>query len=233
MNDFAILAEDLEFSYDKTPILENVQISIKKGEFVGIIGPNGGGKTTLLKVLMGFLKPSRGKVSLFSKAVGYVPQVNRLDKLFPITVLELVLMGMIKESRWFGSFSKKNKEKAEEMLEKLHLTAYSDKSFGSLSGGLAQRALIARALISDPDLLFLDEPTASIDAETKQRIYSLLEEIKGRKTILMVTHDLTAAVEKVERILCVEKNVNSFSPSEVCGHFAVGLYHPPLKGKKP
>jgi zinc transport system ATP-binding protein len=236
MSESAISIENLDFSYEKANVLENVTLEIKKGEFVGIIGPNGGGKTTLLKIIMGFLKPDSGKVTLFGAGnkqcrIGYVPQTNRLDKFFPITVLELVLMGLIPEAKWFGSFSQKNTEKGLEMLKKLGMEIHAEKTFGSLSGGLAQRALIARALIADPDLLLLDEPTASIDPETKQTIYELLEEIKGKKTVLMVTHDLKTASERVERIIVVEKTVSSLSTQEICQHFAIGLYHPPLRGK--
>lgn len=235
MRQKAILIEDLDFSYEKTPILENVQIQIEKGEFLGIIGPNGGGKTTLLKLIMGFLKPVKGKIRILEgkkHSIGYVPQTNQLDKFFPITVLDLVLMGMIPEAKWFGFFSKKNHDTALAMMEKLDLLEHKDKTFGSLSGGLAQRALIARALVSDPDFILLDEPTASIDSETKQKIYDLLDELKGNKTILMVTHDLKTAVERVERVICVEKSVTSFKPGQICEHFALGLYHSPLTGKR-
>ncbi len=228
MKDTAILIEKLDFSYDKPLILKDINLKIKKGEFIGIIGPNGGGKTTLLRLIMGFLKPTKGKIDLFGSCIGYVPQTNRLDKFFPITVLELVLMGMISDSLWFGSFPKEKKEKARLVLQKLQLLSYAEKTFGSLSGGLAQRALIARALVSDPDLLLLDEPTASIDNDTKLIIYKILEELKGTKTILMVTHDLKTAIEKVERVLLVERTVSSLSPPEVCKHFAFGLYHTPL-----
>ncbi|HSW73414.1 MAG TPA: ABC transporter ATP-binding protein [Chlamydiales bacterium] len=223
---------DLFFSYDKVPILENVNIKIFPGEFIGIIGPNGGGKTTLLKLIMGFLKPIQGTITREDLKIGYVPQTNRLDKLFPITVFELVLMGIMDEARWFGKFSKENKEKAYQALERLQLLPHADKTFGSLSGGLAQRALIARALVSDPEILLLDEPTASIDTETKKKIYEILGELKGTITILMVTHDLNIAIEKVERILMVEKSVSSLTPKEVCKHFGVGLYHTPLKELK-
>lgn len=239
MSEKAIVVESLEFAYEKTTVLENVGFSIKKGEFVGIIGPNGGGKTTLLKLIMGFLKPDRGEILLFGsspknerKRMGYVPQTNAFDKYFPITVVELVLMGSITKSLWFGAYPKEMKERALALLEKLQLSSYKDKTFGSLSGGLAQRALIARALLSDPDLILLDEPTASIDPETRQKIFDLIDEMKGKKTILMVTHDLKTAIEKVERVLCVERTVNSLKAQEICEHFALGLYHSPLVGIK-
>lgn len=227
-----IQIKDLHFSYDKNSILENVNLTILPGEFIGIIGPNGGGKTTLLKLIMGFLKPNQGRIEKKELKIGYVPQTNRLDKLFPITVFELVLMGIMEEAGWFGKFSKSNKQKAYHALERLQLLPHADKTFGSLSGGLAQRALIARALVSDPEILLLDEPTASIDVETKKKIYEILGEIKGNITILMVTHDLNVAIEKVGRILMVEKSVTSLTPKEVCKHFAVGLYHTPLKELK-
>ncbi len=234
----AILIEEVDFAYDKLPILQKVNFQIQEGEFIGIIGPNGGGKTTLLKLLMGFLTPLKGNITLLGldpkkarKKIGYVPQTNRLDKSFPITVMDIVLTGLVFAS-WFGSYPLSVKKEALILMEKLSLIPYKDEPFGSLSGGLVQRTLIARALLCNPPLLFLDEPIASIDPQTKEKIFGLIEEIRGKKTILMVTHDLSTAIEKVDRLLCVEREVSPIGTKEVCEHYALGLYHPPLLSRE-
>lgn len=237
MKELAIAASKLSFSYNKTSVLHEAEFQIFPGEFIGIIGPNGGGKTTLLKLIMGFLSPEKGSLRLFGNApiamrqrIGYVPQVNQRDPDFPITVLELVMLGSISNRFSFPSHTKK---KALELIDELGLSPHKAKSFSSLSGGLAQKALLARALLSDPDLLLLDEPTANIDPASRILISEKLETLKGKKTILLVTHDLRTIIENVDRILCVQSHITSYLPREVCGHFALGLYHTPLLPKDP
>jgi zinc transport system ATP-binding protein len=235
MNKPAVQLKDLSFSYENTPVLQKVTLHIESGEFIGIMGPNGGGKTSLLKLLMGFLTPSQGTVSIFGKApwegstrIGYVPQVFRTDRDFPITLRELVLLGALSKLSFFGNYPSEIKERADELIEQLGLSPHKHKVFGSLSGGLAQRALLARALLSDPDLLLLDEPTANIDAPSIAVMFELLESLKKEKTILLVTHDLRTIIERVDRVLCVQGQIHSYWPKEVCEHFALGLYHTPL-----
>lgn len=225
----SIAVDDLSFSYDgEHPVLENIQISISSGEFIGIFGPNGGGKTTFLKLLLGLLKPDRGSISIDRKHVGYVPQLARFDRQFPISVLEVVLMGCLAESEWWGGIPATSKKKSREAIARLGLEGKENKAFGTLSGGEAQRALIARAIVTDPQILLLDEPTASVDLAAEQEIYQILNALKGKMTILMVTHDLQAIVHKAGRLICIHRQATSFLPSEVCEHFALGLYHPPL-----
>lgn len=227
--------KNLDFFYDKTPVLQSVSLSISNGEFVGIFGPNGGGKTTLLQLIMGFLKPSKGEILLFGESpkaarirVGYVPQAALYDRQFPLSVLELVLMGCLSKASFWGTFSSEVKEKAQKALDQVGLLDKQSASFGTLSGGQAQRALIARALVSSPDLLLLDEPTASVDTDAEAYIHQLLINMRGQMTILMVTHDLQAISQKVDRWLCVNTQVTSYQPKEVCEHFGLGLYHSPL-----
>lgn len=222
--------DDLFFSYGtEGNVLQKICLQIPRGEFVGIIGPNGGGKTTLLKLIMGFLKPAQGKIQVRGK-IGYVPQAHRTDRDFPITVYELVLLGALSQMTFWGMVPNEVKKQALEWIDRLGLSAHKNKVFGSLSGGLAQRALVARALLSDPDVLLLDEPTANIDAPSTAVLMDLLESLRGKKTILIVTHDLKTIIEKVDRVLCVQEEISSFLPKEVCEHFALGLYHTPLIG---
>lgn len=227
----------LFFQYEETAILENVSFSIKSGEFVGIFGPNGGGKTTLLKLLMGFLKPQKGKIEVLGMTpvgarvkVGYVPQISHLDRLFPITVLDVVRMGCLEKSI-FRSYTSKAKEKAREVLDQVGLSQFENKKFGTLSGGQAQRTLFARALVSEPAILLLDEPTASIDPEAEEVMYCQLENLKKTVTVVMVTHDLQIMLKKVDRFICVNRQVSVLSETQVCDHFTQGLYHTPLKSK--
>lgn len=235
MKDPVIEVENLSFSYQDFLVIRNASFAVNAGEFIGIIGPNGGGKTTLLKLLMGFLKPLSGSLTVFGKPagdsvqkIGYVPQAMRFDKLFPISVLDVVLLGRLSNLPWYGCYSKADKQAAIEALEMVGLANFQDRAFGTLSGGQAQRVLIARALASHPSLLLLDEPTASVDPEVQAEVYALLKKLSGKMTILMVTHDLSAAINYVERVICVQHNIITLQPREVCEHFAIGLYHPPL-----
>ena len=223
----AIVWTDVAFSYDGEPVLRPSSFMIPTGSIAGIMGPNGGGKTTLLKLLMGFLEPSSGTISVLGAPpsecyprISYVPQFLRADREFPISVEELVRLGCLADPT--------KQIHVDEWLERLGLTAHRKKRFGALSGGLAQRALLARALVSNPDLILLDEPTANIDPPSTASIYTLLESLRGSKTILLVTHDIKTIVEKVDQILCVQGTVQSYLPGEICEHFAMGLYHTPL-----
>ncbi len=237
----AISASRLTFSYGNIPVLHGVNFAISEGETIGIIGPNGGGKTTLLKLIMGFLTPDAGEIRIFQRPqkqarelMAYVPQRLPFDKDFPISVMEVVLTGRLNRMPWYGAWSSEDKEAACAALEQVALSEWGSAPFGSLSGGQAQRVLIARALVSKPRLLLLDEPTSSIDMQAQQDIYHLLQELRGTITILMVTHDLNTVIQRVDRVLCVQGQVLPLAPQEVCEHFAFGLYHPPLiPGEQP
>jgi zinc transport system ATP-binding protein len=231
-----IICDHLSFSYGEAPVLSDVSFQIKRGEFVGIIGPNGGGKTTLLKLILGFLKPKAGSLTVLGNPPGvsttriaYVTQGLRFDRQFPISVMELVLSGRLSRLPWYGVYSKEDNEAALGALEQVGMADFRQHAFGNLSGGQAQRALIARALVSNPDLMLLDEPTASVDSQAEGVIYEILQSLRQSRTILMVTHDLRAAINLVDRVLCVQGGLLSLLPQEVCEHFAIGLYHAPLQ----
>lgn len=231
----AVDLKHLFFSYQDRTVLKDISFSVREGEFVGIIGPNGGGKTTLLKLILGFLKPDSGSIEIFDhpphsvlKQIAYVPQTARFDRQFPISVMELVLSGRLSRLPWYGKYSAEDRQKVLEALEKVDLADMKHASFGTLSGGQAQRALIARALVSEPKLLLLDEPTASVDSQAEAHIYEILEDLKGSITIMMVTHDLNAVIDHVDRVICVQNTAFVLKPEEVCQHFAIGLYHGPL-----
>ncbi len=232
----AVVFDNVSFSYDHDlPVLKNVSFSVIPGEFLGIIGPNGGGKTTLLKLIMGFLSPSCGKILIFGKppleerhSIAYVPQNLKFDKAFPISLNELVLSGLLSRLPWYGKFSAENKAAALRALERVGLKELQDRAIGTLSGGQMQRGLIARALVSSPKLLLLDEPTANVDAKAEVDIHALLKELSGEVAIMMVTHSLQDSISNVDRVLCVQQTAKALQTKEVCEHFALGLYHAPL-----
>jgi zinc transport system ATP-binding protein len=229
--------ENVSFSYDETVVLSDISFSIFSGEFIGIIGPNGGGKTTLLKLILGFIQPSKGKIHVLNHSprskttrrhLAYVPQSMRYDREFPISVEEVVLSGLLSKLPWYGKFRQDQQLAALKALDEVGMESFCKHPFGQLSGGQAQRVLIARALVAEPQILLLDEPTASVDSQAEAEIYAILNKLQGKMTILMVTHDLRAAVNQVSRLLCVQRSVFSLKPEEVCEHYAIGLYHDPL-----
>jgi zinc transport system ATP-binding protein len=230
---FAIAVDQLSFGYQgRENVLDHVSFRVCEGQMIGCIGPNGGGKTTLLRLLMGFLRPRTGKIELFGLTpccarphIAYVPQAQQHDRLFPVSVEDVVLMGLLRQLSWTGRFSKVQREQAHCALAQVGLEDCGRRCFGSLSGGQAQRCLIARALVSNPRLLFLDEPTASVDPAAEAQIYDLLQAMKGSRTVFLVTHDLQTAHRHVDRVLCVQGQVTEIRPSELCDHFALGLYH--------
>lgn len=231
--------QNLSFSYNDILILKDISFAVEIGEYIGIIGPNGGGKTTLLKLIMGFLTPTSGSLTLSGLSpvqarseIGYVPQAMRFDRQFPISVFELVLSGRLSKLPWYGMYSSEDRRLARETIELLGLQDIQHAPFGTLSGGQAQRVLIARALVSQPKLLLLDEPTANVDAHAESEIYELLKNLRGKMTILMVTHDLSTAIDQVQRVLCVQHTLISLLPENVCEHFALGLYHKPLLNRE-
>ena len=235
-----LFAQNLSFCYEKRfPILEAISFTIEKGDFVGIFGPNGGGKTTLLKLLLGLLAPTKGQVQVLGKQpsevshrIGYVPQVRRLDKLFPISVYEVVLQGTLSSFKGWGRFSPQAKKDALDALERVGLQEKADAPFGTLSGGQTQRTLIARALVSQPDILLLDEATVGIDPKGLEEIIQFLLSLRGQITIVMVTHELQVIAKEMSSLLCINRQLSTFTPAQVCEHFVMGLYHPPLM-KKP
>ncbi|MCH9614767.1 MAG: High-affinity zinc uptake system ATP-binding protein ZnuC [Chlamydiia bacterium] len=216
---------NVNFSFD-SPVLQNATFKVQDGEFIGVVGPNGGGKTTALKLILGLLKRQDGQITRDCPLtqIGYVPQHFQYDPKFPISVREVVLTGCVSKVSYFGGVPTEYKEKAMHLLEQMNLVDFANTPFGHLSGGQAQRTLIARSLICDPKLLILDEPTANIDQATQDTILEFLQGLD--QTILMVTHDFDM-LRFVDRVLLFQRTVTSHLPSELCKHFSMGIYHPP------
>ncbi len=231
-----IECDKVSFGYQKGEVvLKEVSFQVFAHDFIGIIGPNGGGKSTLLKLLLGLIEPSSGTIRIFGKSptlhpnsIGYVPQHLQFDKQFPLTVLDVVLQGRLKYHRIFCKYSQKDFDAAHTALQEVGLKDLANHAFGALSGGQTQRVLIARALASEPKLLLLDEPTANVDFQAEASILELLGRLSKHITIIMVTHNLRAIIEHVQKILCVQGKCTVMQTKEVCEHFALGLYHYPL-----
>ncbi|WP_201352195.1 metal ABC transporter ATP-binding protein [Hydrogenimonas urashimensis] len=213
MSDVAVDVRKVTFAYDGQPVVVDVSFRVEKGDFLAIIGPNGGGKSTLLKLMMGILKPQKGEILLFGKhpdeknvVVGYVPQETGHNLDFPVTVLDVVLMGLLHKRNRLRRYDSTLIKKAEEALKKVRMSAFSDRRIAELSGGQRQRVLIARALCSDPDILMLDEPTASIDFSGQREIFELLEQLNRSMTVVVVSHDMSMVMGYAKHALYVSKS---------------------------
>ena len=225
-----ILAKNLAFAYDRIPVLENVNLSVNAHDCICIVGPNGGGKTTLLKLILGLLKPDRGEIRVFGGSpadarlrIGYVPQYAHYDPHFPVTVLDVVLLGRLGR-RFGGPFTAADKQAALAALTKMRMTALAGQLFAAISGGQRQRVLIARALACDAEILILDEPTANIDAPTEINLFEVLSELNKQMTIMLVTHDVGFAAKFFKNIACVNRQVIMHPTSELTGELIQDLY---------
>ncbi|MBM7553701.1 metal ABC transporter ATP-binding protein [Thalassobacillus pellis] len=217
---------DVSFKYDKETVVQNVSLSIKEGEFLGLVGPNGSGKSTLIKLMLGLLKPTAGKISLFDQPIrsfkqwediGFVSQkANSFNSGFPATVLEVVKMGRVSKTGMFRFFTRRDKEQSIEALKTVEMEDYLHHNIGELSGGQQQRVFIARALVSEPKFLILDEPTVGVDARHVADFYDLLEKLNKEKgiTLLMVSHDIGTITEHASHVVCMNKTIHFHGHSE-------------------
>ena len=217
-----ISSQGLSFSYGngQVKVLEDVNFSIYDNESVTIIGPNGGGKSTLLRLMIGLLKPDEGLIQVNGN-IGYVPQHAEFDRHFPMTVFDVVLSGLI---RPFGFYSRKDRILAEESLDKVGILQIRNKPIDSLSGGQSQRMLIARALVSDKEILLLDEPTSSIDPVAGNQLYGLIKELSEKRTIVLVTHDTSFVTDVTDRVFCVSGGLKEHPVDSDFGHAIAAAY---------
>ena len=227
----AISIHNLNFAYAGTPVLENIQLDVAEGDFIGIVGPNGGGKSTLLKLMLGLLQPESGELRIFGQTprrsverIGYVPQYANFAKDFPISVWETVLLGRLTPRRWFGGHSQKDKRLAEQALRETEIWELRARPIGALSGGQLQRVLIARALASQPDILLLDEPTASVDVRAEKTIFELLRHLNQRMTIIVVSHDVGFISDYVNRVACLNRKLVCHAVDQLDPHELEHLY---------
>ena len=214
----AIKLEGVCADYENLRALDDINLTVNRREFLGIIGPNGGGKSTLLKVMLGLLKPTRGNVMILGKdiyrygenlPIGYVPQAATFDRNFPISVCDVVLMGRLNgKLKPFHNFSREDRELTAGIMKRLNLYEFRKRQIGQLSGGQLQRVLIARALAVEPQILFLDEPTASLDTSSRNQIYDILRDLNREITIVVVTHDMGAVSSYFQTIACLNRSLH-------------------------
>ncbi len=223
--------QSVSFAYEQQPVLEEVSLSIPRGDFASIVGPNGGGKTTMLKLMLGLLTPQKGSVLLFGDApkrtrerVGYTPQFLQVDYCFPVSVFDVVLMGRLRGDSYKIRYDQADKAAAERALETMRLAEMKNASFRKLSGGQRQRVLIARALCSDPELLLLDEPTSNIDPSSEEILFDILGELNKKLTIILVSHDIGFVSRLVKSVICVNRTVAVHPTSALDGRMISEIY---------
>jgi zinc transport system ATP-binding protein len=212
--------KQLYYRYEKDIVLENINLTVPTGSFLAIVGPNGSGKSTLLKLILGLLKPQKGEIRIFGQEmkqfkdwqqIGYVSQkANSFNTGFPATVYEVVLSGLTKKLGLFHFFKKEHTKKVHEALEAVGMLTFSNRNIGELSGGQQQRVFIARALVSEPKLLILDEPTVGVDVENVNAFYHMLANLNKERgiTLLLVTHDIGTISDKVTHVACLNKHLH-------------------------
>ncbi|MCM2466962.1 metal ABC transporter ATP-binding protein [Methanoculleus oceani] len=217
-------------------VLEGVSLAVYPDEFYAIIGPNGGGKTTLLKVILGLLTPCRGEVRILGSTeaamrrfLGYVPQFRTFDFDYPITVREMVLSGRLGHiTRRPRRYDGKDLARTEEALETMRIADLADRQIRDLSGGEQQRTIIARALVGDPKVLLLDEPTVYVDAPTAAQFYEVLDRLRDRMAIVLVTHDIGVIPEHVTRVACLNRHLYTHDTNEIASDMLEAAYHCPV-----
>ena len=226
-----ISVQDVSFSFAGPKILDHVSLDIYRGEFLGIVGPNGGGKSTLLKLMLGLLEPNAGKITVLGKtprkgrsSIGYVPQYASFERNFPITVLDTVLLGRIGVKSSLFSYSSEDMEIAKNVLKETETEILQDRLLNTLSGGQLQRVLIARALASKPKMLIMDEPTSNVDMRMEEDIFDLLKRLNAVSTIVVVSHDIAFISEYVARVACLNQTLICHETTAISGETIEKLY---------
>ena len=235
MSETIIEIKHLKAAYDKKIVLRDVDLKIYKNDFLGIIGPNGGGKTTLVKCILGLLKPVEGTIlyngSEWKSAltVGYLPQYSTIDKKFPISVEEVVFSGLSGKKRLSSRYTDEERKRCAEVIAEMGLTGLEQRSIGQLSGGQLQRALLGRAIISNPQLLILDEPNTYIDKRYEARLYELLKQINKRCAIVLVSHDIGTVLQQVKSIACVNETLDYHPDTDVNSEWLERNFNCPIE----
>ena len=236
MRNEIIKLEHISYDYGDHRVLEDINLTVHDDDFLGIIGPNGGGKSTLLKIILGLLTPTEGSIYLFNKSpregrknVGYVPQYTLVDRNFPINVEQVVLSGRIGHTDFLRRYSDNDRKIAEKSMGIMGIKELRDAQIGKLSGGQLQRALIARALATEPKLLLLDEPTSNIDVQAETDFYDFLHELSEKMAIILVTHDTGAISSHVKTIGCINKTLHYHGEKNIPPKVFEKLYGCPIE----
>lgn len=232
----AIRIENLTFRYATHPVLDRVELMVEQGEFLGLVGPNGGGKSTLLKIILGLLKPESGRVEVLGKppvkgreSIGYVPQFATFRRDFPISVEDTVLLGRLGKGNPTGPFGRLDRDVAKRAMKEARILELRNRPIETLSGGQLQRTLVARALACEPAILLLDEPTANIDQRGEEDIFELLETLNDRLTIVLVSHDIAFISKYVDRVACLNRTLVCHRTEKIDGDIINELYGEPMR----
>lgn len=232
--------KNLSAGYDHRTVLRNVNLTVYERDFLGIIGPNGGGKTTLIKCILGLLKPTGGQI-LYRAAnaplsspntqlpLGYLPQYNTIDRKFPVSVEEVILSGLSMQKSLTARFTPEQREKGKQIIVRMGLEGLEQRAIGQLSGGQLQRALLGRAIISDPSVLILDEPSTYIDKRFEARLYELLAEINKDCAIILVSHDIGTVLQQVKSIACVNETLDYHPDAGVTNEWLERNFNCPIE----
>jgi len=227
--------QSVDAGYNGKTVIRGADLEVFTDDFIGVIGPNGGGKTTLLKVILGVIKPLKGKVIYHNlsdgkqgKRIGYLPQFNMVDSKFPISALEVVLSGLMPRHGLFRKYRREDTAAARSMMEKMGIAHLENKVIGELSGGQMQRVFLGRALISSPRLLVLDEPNTFVDNQFEGELYELLRRLNQEMAIMLATHDLGTITPYVKTIACVNREVH-YHRSNVITEKQLSAYHCPIQ----
>ncbi|OHV11923.1 metal ABC transporter ATP-binding protein [Kushneria phosphatilytica] len=227
----AIDLEHVSLALEGQSILEDVSLSVPHKQFLGLIGPNGGGKSTLLRLMLGLLRPDTGQVRLLGRSprqaahsVGYVPQFTRFTRSFPISVEDVVLMGQLGHGRWWGPWRRRDRRAVDGVLATLEIESLRHRRIEGLSGGQMQRVLIARALACQPSILLLDEPTASVDTDGERALFDLFARLRQDMTIVLISHDLGFVSDHVDRVVCLNRTLVDHTAEPITADTIAQLY---------
>jgi zinc transport system ATP-binding protein len=236
MGEAVIQLDDVSYSYAGPKVLEHIDLTVDRGEFVGLVGPNAGGKSTLLKLILGLLSPNAGRIRVLGqrpsqgrRSVGYVPQYVRFAREFPIHVGQAVLLGRLGRTGLIGGYRARDREIARRVMEQTEVLDIAARRLDTLSGGQLQRVLLARALACEPQILMLDEPTSNIDLRLETDIFDLLKRLNSEMTILLVSHDVAFITEYVTRVACLNRTLLCHQTANIDGELIARLYGEPVR----
>ena len=236
MENELIRIEHVTAGYEGKVVLQDISLNVYPNDFLGIIGPNGGGKTTLLKIILGLLPPMKGQVRFFHEGqevpairIGYLPQMNRIDRKFPISVREVIASGLASEKPRFRDYTTEQKQRIEEIIRQMGLEEQKNRAISDLSGGQLQRVLLGRSMVSKPEILILDEPNSYVDKRFESHFYKLLTEVNQESAIILVSHDIGTVLSMVKNIACVNETLHYHSGTHISSEWLEDKYACPIE----
>lgn len=233
-NDKIIELNNVSAGYNGEVIIEDVSLEIFRNDFIGVIGPNGAGKTTLIKTILRLITPFKGEIKYRFHAnrseapIGYLPQVNTIDRRFPISVKDVIMSGLLSRKRLIKRFTGEEKQKADDLIIQMKIDNITEKPIGELSGGQMQRVFLCRAIISDPELLILDEPNTYVDNQFESELYEILKKLNEKMAIIVVSHDIGTISSYVKTIACVNRKVH-YHKSNIISQEQLDSYNCPIQ----